>query len=263
MNHSPPAATLTIEQTIMKQTLSLLALFCGLGLTCPPIPSAALLCAAEPATPAKEQAKETPKAVAAKVEWTVLFDGKTLKGWTAPNFGPQGEVEVKDGAMLLNFGDGITGITLDKKVEFPTAGYEIELAAQRIEGNDFFCGLTFPVNKTSCTFVVGGWGGTVVGLSNINGQDAANNDTATFMDFKTKQWYKIRVRVIPERITTWIDDKQICDVDIRKLEIDVRNEVELSKPLGITAWKTTASVKDIKYRKLSAEEQKAALPKEE
>jgi hypothetical protein len=243
----------------MNHAWKQLALSCGLSLGYLSLTSAALLIAAEPAAPAKEPAKPA----AAKVEWTSLFDGKTLQGWTAPNFGPQGEVEIKDGAILLNFGDGITGVTIDKKVEFPTAGYEIELSAQRIEGNDFFCGLTFPVNKNHATFVVGGWGGTVVGISNINGQDAANNDTATFMEFKTKQWYKIRVRVIPERITTWIDDKEINDVDIRKLEIDVRPEVELSKPVGISSWKTTASVKDIKYRKLSDAEKKAALPKDE
>lgn len=212
---------------------------------------------AEPAAPTKEPAKP------AKVEWTPLFDGKTLKNWKVPNFGTQGEVEAKDGAIQLAFGDGCTGVTLEKDVAFPTDGYEIELSAMRVEGNDFFCGLTFPVVKTSCTFVVGGWGGTVVGLSNINGQDAANNDTATFMEFKDKRWYKIRVRVIPERITTWIDDKEINDVDIRKLEIDVRPEVELSKPLGITAWKTTAAIKDVKYRKLSDVEKKAALPKDE
>lgn len=245
----------------MTRTLTRFALLSGVWLMmlCPLVPAAALLHAAEPTAPAKEPAKPA----AAKVEWTSLFDGKTLKNWTAPNFGPQGEVEVKDGAILLNFGDGITGVALDKKVEFPTSGFEIELAAQRVEGNDFFCGLTFPVNKNHATFVVGGWGGTVVGISNLNGQDAANNDTATFMEFKTKQWYKIRVRVIPERITTWIDDKQICDVDIRKLEIDVRPEVELSKPVGISSWKTTAMAKDIKYRKLSDEEKKAALPKDD
>ena len=232
---------------------SVLLLFC-FGLL-----STVVVHGAEPTTPAKEPTKPA----AAKVEWTSLFDGKTLKNWKIPNFGTQGEVEAKDGAIQLAFGDGCTGVTLEKDVAFPTDGYEIELAAMRVEGNDFFCGLTFPVVKTSCTFVVGGWGGTVVGLSNINGQDAANNDTAGFMEFKTKQWYKIRVRVIPERITTWIDDKQICDVDIRKLEIDVRPEVELSKPLGITSWKTTASIKDIKYRKLSDAEKKAALPKDE
>ncbi len=221
------------------------------------ITSAMLVQSAEPAAPAKAAAK--PRA--AKVEWTALFDGKTLKNWKAPNFGPQGEVVVKEGAIQLNFGDGCTGITLDKEVTFPRDGYEIELAAMRVEGGDFFCGLTFPVVKSHCTFVVGGWGGTVVGLSNINGQDAANNDTASFMEFKDKQWYKVRVRVIPERITTWIDDKEICDVDIRTLEIDVRPEVELSKPLGITSWKTHAALKDIKYRKLSDAEKKAALPK--
>lgn len=217
------------------------------------------VCGAEPAAPTKDPAQPA----AAKTEWTSLFDGKTLTNWTVPNFGTQGEVEVKEGAIQLAFGDGCTGVTLDKKVDFPKDGYEIELSAMRVDGNDFFCGLTFPVVKTHCSFIVGGWGGTVVGLSNINGQDAANNDTGTFMEFKTKQWYKIRVRVIPERITTWIDDKQVCDVDIRKLEIDVRPEVELSKPLGITAWKTTASIKDVKYRKLSDAEKKAALPKDE
>jgi len=251
------------SSSTMKQTWKQFALLCVLCFECLPMPSAALLNAAEPAAPAKEPAKDAPKPAAAKVEWTSLFDGKTLKGWTTPNFGTQGEIEVKDGAILLNFGDGCTGVTIDKKVEFPTAGYEIELAGQRVEGNDFFCGLTLPVNKTHFTFVVGGWGGTVVGLSNLNGQDAANNDTATFMDFKAKQWYKIRVRVIPERITTWIDDKEICDVDIRKIEIDTRPEVDLSKPVGITSWKTTAMIKDIKYRKLNDEEKKAALPKEE
>lgn len=228
-------------------------------LWCALLLNVASLNSAEPAAPTKEAGKPA----AAKVEWTSLFDGKTLANWTVPNFGTQGEVEAKDGAIQLAFGDGCTGVTLDKKVEFPKDSFEIELQAMRVDGSDFFCGLTFPVVKSSCTFVVGGWGGTVVGLSNINGQDAANNDTATFMEFKTKQWYKIRVRVIPERITTWIDDKEVNDVDIRKLEIDVRPEVELSKPLGITAWKTTASIKDIKYRKLSDAEKKAALPKDE
>ncbi len=97
----------------------------------------AFLAAAEPAAPAK--------AVKPATEWKSMFDGKTLTGWKVPNFGTQGEVVVKDQAILLNFGDGITGITWDK--EFPTAGYEIEVTAQRLDGNDFFCGLTFPVKR--------------------------------------------------------------------------------------------------------------------
>ena len=38
--------------------------------------------------------------------------------------------------------------------------------AQRVQGNDFFATTTFRVGKDPLTFVVGGWGGTVVGLSN-------------------------------------------------------------------------------------------------
>ncbi len=101
-----------------------------------------------------------------------------------------------------------------------------------------------------------------MGISSLDGQDAANNETAQFMEFKDKQWYKIRVRVIPERIVTWIDDKEINSVDLRERELSVRNEVELSKPVGLTTWKTTASVKDVRYRLLSDEEKKAMFPKE-
>ncbi|MGC4005349.1 MAG: DUF1080 domain-containing protein [Pirellulales bacterium] len=219
--------------------------------------------AAEP-EPGVSKEDAARKAVAAKADdkkWTSLFDGKTLTGWKKPVFGTEGEIEVKDGAIRLGFGDGCTGVTLDK--EFPKSGYEIELEARRFEGNDFFCGLTFPVEKSACTFVVGGWGGTLVGLSCLDGQDAANNDTSKFMDFKEKTWYKIRVRVIPERITTWIDDKETSDAKLKDREVSIRSEVELSKPLGITSWKTTADLRNIRYRTLTDAEKKAALPKEE
>ena len=36
--------------------------------------------------------------------------------------------------------------------------YELRLEAKRVEGGDFFCGLTFPVGKEYCTLILGGWG---------------------------------------------------------------------------------------------------------
>jgi hypothetical protein len=47
--------------------------------------------------------------------------------------------------------------------------YEIKLEAKKVTGNDFFCGMTFPVGDSFCSFIVGGWGGPVVGLSSIDG----------------------------------------------------------------------------------------------
>src|SRR6185369_7925223 len=87
-----------------------------------------------------------------------LFDGKTLTGWKESDFAGRGEVEVKDGRIVIGTGV-MTGITWTNEV--PTNNYEISLEAMRVEGSDFFCALTFPVGKDPCSFIVGGWGGGV------------------------------------------------------------------------------------------------------
>ena len=63
------------------------------------------------------------------------------------------------------------------KETFPKVDYEVNLDAKRVAGNDFFCGITFPVGKRFCSLIVGGWGGATVGLSSIDGKDAAENET--------------------------------------------------------------------------------------
>ena len=62
----------------------------------------------------------------------------------------------------------------------------------RLDGSDFFCSTTFPVGKDPCTLVVGGWGGMVVGLSNVDHEDASENGTTKTMTFKNKRWYRVR-----------------------------------------------------------------------
>src|SRR5262249_45327707 len=146
-------------------------------------------------------------------------------------FGGQGEVEVKDGAILLPMGNDMTGITWGGDV--PTMNYEIYVEARRVDGSDFFCGLTFPVDKDPCSLILGGWGGSVVGLSSLDGQDAANNDTMQLKSFTKGVWYKIRLQVKPGRIQAWIEDEKVVDADIQGKRIGIRGEVELSKPLGI------------------------------
>ncbi|MDA1050338.1 MAG: DUF1080 domain-containing protein [Planctomycetota bacterium] len=180
--------------------------------------------------------------------WKPLFDGKTLKGWKITNFGGEGEVEVKDGQIVLEFGSSLTGITYDG--EFPKTNYEISLEAMRVDGNDFFCGLTFPVADSHCSFILGGWGGAVVGLSSIDGRDASENETTQYKKFESGQWYKVRVRVTPERIEAWIDDKVWVDQEITGRKISTRSEVNLSKPIGISAYETRAALRKLKFREL-------------
>jgi hypothetical protein len=178
-----------------------------------------------------------------------MFDGKTLDGWEITDFGPQGPVYVSEGKIILGMGEGCTGITW--KRDFPDINYEVTLDAMRINGTDFFCGMTFPVNKDPCTLIVGGWGGTVVGLSSIDGKDASENATSTLRKFELNRWYHIGLRVTGKEITSWIDNDTVVDFDIGNRKLSIRPEVGLLRPFGIASWTTTAALRNIRVKKIN------------
>ena len=146
----------------------------------------------------------------------------------------------------------MTGITWTG--EPPRENYELELEGMRVRESDFFCTTTFPVGKAPCSLVVGGWGGTVVGLSSIDGYDASENPTTKTIKFKEKQWYKVRIRVTERAVQAWIDDREIVNQAREGHHFGIRFEVELSKPLGIAAWNTVGAVRNIRLRRLTPEE---------
>ncbi|MEM8668464.1 MAG: family 16 glycoside hydrolase [Planctomycetota bacterium] len=176
-------------------------------------------------------------------------DWKTLKGkWKACQFGGEGAVEFKDGVVKMEFGDPLTGIRWEGDVL--KENYEVELEARRTDGFDFFCGLTFPVGKDHVSFILGGWGGGVVGISSIDGQDASENSTTSFRNFDNDKWYKVRVRVEPNKITCWIDDKVACDTERKDIEFDIRYEMDPCTPLGIAAFQCKSELRNIRMRKI-------------
>src|SRR5262245_7703273 len=90
---------------------------------------------------AQKPAEPAPKSAAQpSPPWQRLFDGQTLKNWKPTNFGGEGEVGVDKGTMVLDFGSSLTGITYT--AEFPKTDYEVRLEAMRVDGRDFFCGMT-------------------------------------------------------------------------------------------------------------------------
>ena len=177
-----------------------------------------------------------------------LFDGVSLDGWETTNFGLQGAVAVKNGEILLEMGDGCTGITWTG--DLPVMDYRISLDAKRVNGGDFFCGLTFPVDDEFCTLIVGGWGGLVVGLSCIDGRDASENETTQWINFKDNQWYHIAVEVSEGKINVMIDNQVIIDFTKGTHWLSIRPEVQANIPLGIASWHTTAALKNIRLEKL-------------
>jgi len=191
--------------------------------------------------------------------WKKLFDGETLTGWKVTEFGGQGKVEVKDGMIVMPTGNDMTGVTWAGN-KLPRDNYELTLEGMRLAGGDFFCTTTFPVGKEPCTLVVGGWGGTVVGLSNVDGYDASNNSTSTFQNFKDKQWYRVRIRVTAAKIQAWIGDEQVVNQERKDHKFGIRFECDLCQPLGIATWCTAGAVRNIRLRQLPPDEIKSEAP---
>ncbi len=229
----------TLKEFLMRFSIALVCVVTGLAL------SVFSLAEDKPDTaPTKPADKPAGKVIE-------LFDGKTLKNWKVPEFGGEGKVTVKDGHIIIGTGDPMSGITWEGG-ELPKVDYELTFEAQRIDGNDFFGTITFPVQKDSCSFVLGGWGGGVTGLSTLDGSSAIENETTNFQEFEKGKWYKIRVRVTKTKIETWIDDKQVVNVDYADKRVSIRIEVELNKPLGFSTYRTTGAIRAVKIAEMAA-----------
>jgi hypothetical protein len=180
--------------------------------------------------------------------WRPMFDGETLKNWKEAPFTGKGKVSVEDGCIVIGKGY-MTGVNYTG--EFPKTNYEIRMEAMKVEGYDFFAGITFPVNDSFLTWINGGWGGSLVGISSIDGMDASENETSGSHDFQRGRWYRLWLAVTVDRIRAWIDDLLVVDVNIGNREVGLRpGEIELSKPLGIATYNTTSKLRKIEWRPL-------------
>jgi hypothetical protein len=199
-------------------------------------------------------ADEVPKAAGeAAPKERLLFDGKSLDDWETVDIGGSGQVELEGGVMIINQGDSLSGVVYKKAQELPVTNYEISLLAKRLQGVDFFCALTFPVGdlKKCATLICGGWGGSVTGISSIDDVDASNNATGSYQKYEDDKWYAIRLRVTPENLSVWIDDKQVVDQDIKGRKVSLRpGPIESYAPLAISTYNTTGAIKGVRLKVL-------------
>jgi hypothetical protein len=231
---------------MLRKSSSLVALLLTFaGCTCNQHPADPAHRAAAPAT------RPTSAPVASNSKEQRLFDGKTLKNWKVTDFGGEGPAEVEDGKIVVSAGVTLSGVNWTGPA-LPKDNYEIELDAMKLDGSDFFLGLTFPYKDDFATIVLGGWGGSMVGISSVNGFDAANNEWATAREFKKNQWYHVRLRCTPNHISAWLDNKDepFLDLDTEGKEISTRADIDAAKPLGLSTYQTSAAYKNIVLRKL-------------
>ncbi len=190
---------------------------------------------------------------AAPAEKLVLFDGKSLDGWKKTDYAHPGEIKVDEGKLVLSRGRAMTGIT-STRTDLPKTDYELSYEAQRLAGNDFFAAATFPVGDSFITFVNGGWGGSVTGLSSLDGQDASENETNRYFKYNNNTWYKFRVRVTAEMIRAFIDGKEIVAVPIKDRKVSTRLETRSNQPLGFATYDSTGALRNVEVRGLSTAE---------
>ena len=175
-----------------------------------------------------------------------------VTSWQELQFGGEGSAEWTDGTLSLAAGVDLTGTTYQGKL--PQIPYELELEARRVSGSDFFCGVTFPANTNgdSVTFIAGGWGGWVVGISSIDGKDAVDNETTTEGDFENGRWYPLKIVVESDRLEVSLDDEKVVDFVTTGRELSLRpGVIQHCAPLGLAAWQTEAEVRNIRWRSLA------------
>ena len=172
---------------------------------------------------------------------TSLFDGTSLGAWKPVAFGGEGEVSVADGAIHLERGNDLTGVVWTGRLPGPS--FRIGMEARRVDGSDFFCAVTVPAAGSHCTFVVGGWGGTVVGFSSLDGLDASENETSGTVPFVDRRWYRVDVDVTPTHIRGLIDGAVVAEATLAGREVDVRVEMLPCRPIGIASWRSTSDIR--------------------
>lgn len=183
-----------------------------------------------------------------------LLSPKDLSGWEVVkdyDFKNHGPIAVEDGVLTLGKGSPASGVRI--KGEFPKMNYEVEFEARRVDGSDFFCGLTFPIQESHCTLIIGGWGGGVVGLSNIDTMAAVENETTRYLEVEDNRWYKVALTVSEQQIQVWIDNLEYANVKTKEHKFDIWWEQEPARPFGLVSWNTGAEFRNIQIKPVAPE----------
>lgn len=215
------------------------------------IPSLALVlavgCAPDPKTPAPPEEAAAPQALE-------LFASDRLEGWKKLDdlIGGGASVTMEGGVLTLGEGNPMNGVVIDPAhFDLPDTAYEIEVEAMRVEGEEIFCGLTFPVpgRDTCVSFIAGGWGGGTTGISSLDGSDASRNETMSVQHYRNGQWYAIRIRAERDYLQVWVDGKTVVAVNTKGRQLGMRSgEIEECQPFGLMTWDTSARFRHLRLR---------------
>ena len=191
------------------------------------------------------------RAVAMQID---LFAREIADWKTIPDIEANGGAEMTDaGTCVIHPGQPISAIRYEGRWELPVTEYEIKFQARRLEGQDFFAAVTFPVNsrETCATFIPGGWGGAVTGISSIDDMDASVNETTSVANFVQNEWYSFRIEVVPESLKVWNGGAIIVNVPLQGRRISLRpGDLEYCAPFGLGTYQSTGEIRNLTIQKL-------------
>ena len=150
--------------------------------------------------------------------------------------------------LTLKEGGPMTGAVYPDwlKEGLPVTNYAIEYEAQRVAGRDFFGSVTFPVRdgETYVTFVLGGWGGSQVGISSIDGYDASENTTGSSQKLENGVWYKVRIEVRSGELRVLLNGRPIVQTNIMGRTLGLRGgEIDRCVPFGFATYRATGRLR--------------------
>ena len=176
-----------------------------------------------------------------------LFNGKDLSGWkNAYSDAGGGAVKaLSNGVVECGIGDPLSGLVYTNTP--PTMNYELSLEGMRTEGSDFFIALTIPVTTNCCTVVIGGWGGSLCGISSVDYLDASENQWSESKNLENNRWYRLRVRVTPGVLQVFLNDTlygaRVEYGESSRLSLRF-GDIDKTKPLGLATYCTRALWRD-------------------
>lgn len=196
-----------------------------------------------------------PAEKAAGPQSWALLEGDLAQAWRPAGIPEEGAVRLDAAELSVGIGLPMTGAKFTRWQEagIPDTNFCIEYETMRVEGEDIFGMCTFPVgsHQAHATFVIGGWGGTLTGVSSINFKDASENQTRGEQMFENQRWYRVRLEVTPDVIRAWVDDKPVVNASIKGRHVSLRpGFIDHCLPFGFATWNTLAKIRHVVIRRL-------------